>query len=339
MSDSTVGLTIAVLGNSLIGVSYVVKKHGLNIMDHSTPVAYLKQPIWWLGLATMVLGEIGNFAAFAKAPAIQVTPMGALAVFVNALLSRLVLQEYISPKGYIGMVLCVVGTILIVLYAPAEHPIENVSEIETMMNHVAFKSYVVGVLATVTTMVTMEIKYATGTRYHLFYIFLCSVVGSMVVICIKGIGVAVVATASGRNQFNLLWANRLTYCFIVGMVICLVSQVFFLNRALEVWGASAVVPVLYVAYTSCTLIGTQCLYHNMHETSTFAWALVITGCLINFVGVLIVGKDISVPEDGKRKKLDTDTESTRGTQAGVESKSVLYRRAKLAPGLSDYTVV
>jgi hypothetical protein len=44
---------------------------------------YLREPIWWAGLLTMVLGEIANFAAYAFAPAILVTPLGALSIIIR----------------------------------------------------------------------------------------------------------------------------------------------------------------------------------------------------------------------------------------------------------------
>lgn len=45
--------------------------------------SYLKEPLWWMGLLAMVLGEGANFAAYAFAPAIIVTPLGALSILVR----------------------------------------------------------------------------------------------------------------------------------------------------------------------------------------------------------------------------------------------------------------
>ena len=47
--------------------------------------SYLKEPLWWAGLLTMVVGELANFAAYAFAPAIVVTPLGALSILVRCL--------------------------------------------------------------------------------------------------------------------------------------------------------------------------------------------------------------------------------------------------------------
>ena len=45
--------------------------------------SYLREPTWWAGLISMVVGEAANFAAYAFAPAILVTPLGALSIIVR----------------------------------------------------------------------------------------------------------------------------------------------------------------------------------------------------------------------------------------------------------------
>ncbi len=45
--------------------------------------SYLVEPLWWAGMLTMIVGEIANFAAYAFAPAILVTPLGALSIIVR----------------------------------------------------------------------------------------------------------------------------------------------------------------------------------------------------------------------------------------------------------------
>lgn len=45
--------------------------------------SYLREPMWWGGMLALVAGEAANFAAYAFAPAILVTPLGALSVIVR----------------------------------------------------------------------------------------------------------------------------------------------------------------------------------------------------------------------------------------------------------------
>lgn len=44
---------------------------------------YLFEPMWWAGLISMIVGEAANFVAYAFAPAILVTPLGALSIIVR----------------------------------------------------------------------------------------------------------------------------------------------------------------------------------------------------------------------------------------------------------------
>lgn len=62
---------------------------------------------WWVGLLCMFVGEIGNFVAYGMAPASLVSPLGAITVISNAVLSKVMLNEPM-PKG--GHTCCSVGT-------------------------------------------------------------------------------------------------------------------------------------------------------------------------------------------------------------------------------------
>jgi magnesium transporter len=74
--------------NIFPGSSFVITKRGLIEASkrhgfEGDGFSYLKQPIWWAGMVTMVIGEVANFAAYAFAPAILVTPLGALSVLIG----------------------------------------------------------------------------------------------------------------------------------------------------------------------------------------------------------------------------------------------------------------
>ncbi|KAL6009291.1 hypothetical protein ACLOJK_022519 [Asimina triloba] len=77
----------------------------------------------------LFFGEAANFAAYAFAPAILVTPLGALSIIVSAVLAHFMLNEKLHIFGALGCVLCVVGSTSIVLHAPHERNIESVKEV------------------------------------------------------------------------------------------------------------------------------------------------------------------------------------------------------------------
>ena len=77
----------------------------------------------------MVIGEICNFAAYAFAPAILVTPLGALSVLVGAVLGSYFLNEILGILGQLGSAICLIGAVIIVLHAPADEDIQTIDEI------------------------------------------------------------------------------------------------------------------------------------------------------------------------------------------------------------------
>ena len=134
VDDKFVGLALAILSTMAIGTSFVITKKGL--MEASDRhgfegdgFAYLKSPIWWGGIVTMVLGEISNFAAYAFAPAILVTPLGALSVLIGAVLGSYFLKEDLGTLGKLGCAMCLIGSVIIVLHAPPDEEVQTVDEI------------------------------------------------------------------------------------------------------------------------------------------------------------------------------------------------------------------
>lgn len=77
----------------------------------------------------MVIGEIFNFAAYAFAPAILVTPLGALSVLVGAVLGSYFLNEVLGTLGKLGSAICLIGAAIIVLHAPPDTEITRIDEI------------------------------------------------------------------------------------------------------------------------------------------------------------------------------------------------------------------
>jgi magnesium transporter len=93
----------------------------------------------------VVLGELFNFAAYAFAPAILVTPLGALSVLIgfvrslrgseslltshSAVLGSYFLQEHLGLLGKIGCAICLIGSVIIVLHAPPDRDVANVDEL------------------------------------------------------------------------------------------------------------------------------------------------------------------------------------------------------------------
>ena len=66
------------------------------------------------------------------------------------------------------------------------------------------------------------------------YISICSLVGSVSVMAVKGLGVAVKLTFSGNNQFT----RPATYVFAILVAGCIVVQTNYFNKALDTFSTN-----------------------------------------------------------------------------------------------------
>lgn len=219
--------------------------------------SYLVEPLWWIGMISMIVGEIANFAAYAFAPAILVTPLGALSIIISAALAHSILQEKLHTFGILGCVLCVVGSITIALHAPQERDIDSVREVWDLATEPAFLSY-----ATVVVVAALFLIYFVvpqhGQTNIMVYIGVCSLLGSLTVMSVKALGIALKLTFSGVNQ--LFYPQ--TWAFALIVATCVSTQINYLNKALDTFNTAVVSPIYYVMFTSLTIIASVIMFKD-----------------------------------------------------------------------------
>ena len=134
-NENAKGVTLALMSSIFIGASFIIKKKGLMAAGATGTRAsaggfsYLQQPLWWVGMLTMIGGEFANLAAYAYAPAIVVTPLGASTIVISSILANCFLDEVMHVCGVFGVLSCVAGSVILVRYAPSEQPLNSVEEI------------------------------------------------------------------------------------------------------------------------------------------------------------------------------------------------------------------
>ena len=76
-----------------------------------------------------------------------------------------------------------------------------------------------------------------GKRNPMVYLSICSTVGSISIMAIKGFGVAVKLTFAGNNQFS----HPSTYVFGITVVFCILVQMNYFNKALDTFSTNVYV--------------------------------------------------------------------------------------------------
>lgn len=225
-----VGLILAISSGVFIGISFVLKKHGLLAAnakyneEAGEGYGYLKNAWWWTGMTLMIIGEICNFVAYAFVDAILVTPLGALSVVVTTILSAIFLKERLSFVGKVGCFNCIIGSVVIVINAPEQSAVATIQDMKKLVITPGFLVYT-GIIIVGCVCVALFVAPRYGKKSMLVYLSICSLIGGLSVVCTQGLGAAIVAQASGTPQFN----QWFLYLVLVFVITTLVTEIIFLN--------------------------------------------------------------------------------------------------------------
>ncbi|KAI9115019.1 hypothetical protein K1719_014032 [Acacia pycnantha] len=290
-SDNVKGLVLAVSSSVFIGSSFIIKKKGLQKAGNagnraaSGGHAYLYEPWWWMGMITMIIGEIANFAAYAFAPAILVTPLGALSIIFSAVLAHFILREKLHVFGKLGCALCMVGSTTIVLHAPHERNIHSVKEVWTLATEPGFLSYTVAVVIAVCILIFWCVP-RLGQTHMIIYVGICSLVGSLTVMGVKAVGIALKLSFEGINQFKFFE----TWFFTVLVLGCCLLQINYLNKALDTFNTAVVSPVYYVMFTTFTILASMIMFKEWDSQNASQIATELCGFFTILGGTFLLHK-------------------------------------------------
>ncbi|XP_028765683.1 probable magnesium transporter NIPA6 [Neltuma alba] len=289
VSQNSKGLILAVASSVFIGASFILKKKGLKRAGvHGTRAGgggytYLLEPLWWAGMVTMIIGEVANFVAYIYAPAVLVTPLGALSIIVSAVLAHFLLKEKLQKMGILGCISCIVGSVVIVIHAPQEQTPNSVQEIWDLATQPAFLVYVVATISVVLALI-LHFEPHYGQTNMLVYLGICSLMGSLTVVSIKAIGIAIKLTLEGVNQITF----PQTWFFLTVATICVITQLNYLNKALDTFNAAVVSPVYYVMFTTLTIIASAIMFKDWSGQNANSVASEVCGFITVLSGTIIL---------------------------------------------------
>uniref|UniRef100_A0A2P2JCP3 Probable magnesium transporter n=2 Tax=Rhizophora mucronata TaxID=61149 RepID=A0A2P2JCP3_RHIMU len=288
--DNLKGVILALLSSVFIGGSFIIKKKGLRRAAAASGVragiggfSYLLEPLWWVGMITMIVGEVANFVAYAFAPAVLVTPLGALSIIVSAVLAHFLLNEKLNNLGILGCIMCIAGSVVIVIHAPQERPITSVQEIWIMATQPAFLLYVASVIVLVFILV-FHFAPSCGHSNVLVFTGICSLMGSLSVMSVKALGTALKLTFEGNNQ--LLYPE--TWFFMLVVATCIITQMNYLNKALDTFNTAVVSPIYYVMFTSLTILASVIMFKDWDGQSAGSITSEICGFIVVLSGTILL---------------------------------------------------
>ncbi|XP_020504596.2 magnesium transporter NIPA4 [Labrus bergylta] len=284
------GLTLALLSAFLIGGSVILKKKALLRLARNGQTragdgghGYLKDWLWWGGLLTMGAGEVCNFVAYMFAPATLVTPLGALSVLISAVLSSHLLGEMLNVVGKLGCLLCILGSILLVIHAPQEWEVTSLEDMTNKLLEPGFLVYMSVVLVLCAVLV-LYFSPRVGRSNILIYISICSLLGAFTVSSVKGLAIVI-----NTVFYDIaVLANPLTWILLLTLVVSIITQVNYLNKSLDTFNTLLVYPIYYVLFTSVVLCSSIILFQEWRSMAIVDVVTTLGAFVVIVVGVAML---------------------------------------------------
>jgi len=239
--------------------------------------SYLKSPIWWLGISLMVLGEIGNFLAYGFAPASIVSPLGVVALVSNCIIAPLLLGEHFRWRDALGVIIAIGGCVVVVLSASASNPKLTPGAIWRLVTTWEFETYLGITIFLIIVLAIGSNKY--GQKSILIDLGLVGLFGGYTALSTKGVASLLTYSIWRVVTFPI------TYLLVAVLVFTAVMQIKYVNRALQRFNATMVIPTQFVLFTISVILGSAVLYRDFERESTEDGIKFVAGCALTFFGV------------------------------------------------------
>ncbi|CAI6333235.1 unnamed protein product [Periconia digitata] len=242
--------------------------------------SYLRSPYWWTGIILMTTGEAGNFLAYGFAPASIVSPLGVVALISNCIIAPLMLKEPYRKRDGLGVLIAVGGAVTVVLSANDNNPKLGPDEIWDLISTWEFETYF-----GITTAVIIALMVASnrfGEKNILIDLGLVGLFGGYTALSTKGVASMLSYTLWRAITFPV------TYLLVAILVGTAIMQIKYVNRALQRFDATQVIPVQFVMFTLSVILGSAILYRDFERTSGEDAGKFVGGCAMTFLGVWLI---------------------------------------------------
>lgn len=279
------------------------------VIEEARRQSYLRSSYWWAGILLMILGEAGNFLAYGFAPASVISPLGVVAIISNCLIAPIMLGETLRGRDLMGVLISIIGTVVIVISFHSSEKTIGPDDIFNMIATTTFFIYTA--VTTIIIIVLIWMSETCGANSILIDVGLVGLFGrepifiSIIVyhkltqgesggytaLCTKGLSSLLSLT---------LWhiiAFPITYALLIVLILTALMQIRYINRALQRFDSTQVIPTQFVAFTICVIIGSAVVYRDFESATLKEAANFLGGCVLTFFGVyLITSRRTKAPE-------------------------------------------
>jgi len=282
-TDIGVGASVAVAGNFLISVSYVLQRHA-HLRGGKGGRVYRSWQ-WALGLVCMGPGELGNAYALSRAPPRLVAGLGCFTVMFNVLLACKFLGEAFTRRIAVGASLCVAAGLMFVVSSTTVPTFGSVEQLMEQLRQTPFLVYIFVVLS--------ASLFGLLVTWFVPVVF---VMGAYGLVCILTTACATrLLQLYGWQPNSVASSAQLWLCAVAAVFIAL--QAILFQRAVSRFTLNRFIPAHYAAYNTLSATGATLLFGAGAGAGWRGmWAAYCVGLVAAGAGVLTLVHALPTPD-------------------------------------------
>ncbi|KAG0349547.1 hypothetical protein BG004_004400 [Podila humilis] len=260
--------------------------------DPASDTEYLRSKAWWAGMTLMILGECGNFLAYGYAQASIIAPLGTVALISNVILAPLMLREPFRSRDLGGIVIAIIGTVVVVVNSKESEIKLTPEAVIAALLQTQFIVYFM--VCCVLIAILMTLSDTIGPEYIFVDLSIVAIFGGYTVLATKGVSSLL------SLSFYKMFTYPIAYLLVFVLVTTAVLQIKFLNKSLQRFDSTQVIPTQFVLFTTSAIVGSAILYNDFDEMDFNKGLHFLTGCCMTFLGVYFItsqrDKDVVVTQ-------------------------------------------
>lgn len=303
----TVGVILASLSSLLVCFGLAIQKTSLCAAENEN-VSPWKQPKWVMGFVLMIIGNIIDFLAFGLAPQSLLAPLAALSLVWNLFVSNTVLGEEYDRTDVMACAFIFVGTGLAVIFSNHHEREYTLDTLRDLYHKSRMAWYAI------LTPLFLGFHYylasiAENRKEPLYR--LCGLIGWCGFAGITGGNSVLFAKSTVELLKDAFHGDDVflhldTYLIIFAMVVCLLTQISFLNGAMLRYDQLHVLPVYQSYWIISGVVGGLVYFGEFEELSATAINMFLFGTMITLFGLykLTTKENHSINNAGQNTGFD-----------------------------------
>uniref|UniRef100_A0A8V0YEC3 NIPA like domain containing 2 n=2 Tax=Gallus gallus TaxID=9031 RepID=A0A8V0YEC3_CHICK len=206
----------------------------------------------------------------------------AVVIDSSAFISVIFLKKTMRAADILGGALAVVGTYLLVTFAPNVSQQLTARQVQNDLVSWPFLVYVI--LEIIIFCILLYFYKRKAVKHIVVLLMMVALLASLTVIAVKAVASMIILSAKGKMQLTY----PVFYIMLILMATSCVFQVKFLNQALHLYEARAVVPINFVFCTTSAIISGVIFYQEFQSAAFLSVFMFLFGCLLSFLSVFVI---------------------------------------------------